>query len=347
MPVYNSEKYLEAAIDSVLRQTFSDFEFLIIDDGSTDRSQEIVLSYQDPRIRFCQNEKNLGISPTLNKGIGLAAAECIARMDADDLCYPDRLQKQFAYLQDHPDCAFVSSLVRVVSEEGELLRQDKFRSEYFYYNLNFICWIYHPTVMYRKRAVQEVNMYTADYSEDFELFWQLSRKFKFYNLPEVLLDYRVTNQSLHQVLRKQEYDQAQNDQVLRNLRYYAGSDYTIPSSYIACFRHNFQPLLTEQKVSRILACIRELDSLTSYILAKENVNCDPKAVKKAAFYKRRFILRFFIQNLPFPKSTLLRIRATNLNDLVKDTVYQVKKTVHKTLYPPKKSPKKVNKAFSS
>lgn len=309
MPVYNAEKYLAEAIESILQQSFRDFEFLIIDDGSTDRSVEIVQSYADPRIRFIQNEKNLGISATLNKGIALAAAEYIARMDADDISYPDRLAKQLAYMQAHPACAMVSSLVRVMTEDGEFVRVDKFESDYFYYNLTFICWIYHPTVMYRKSAVKEVGMYAVLYAEDFELFWQLSRKYTFYNLPEVLLDYRVTNQSLHQVLKKEEYTQAQQEQLLRNFRYYAGQNYTIKESYIECLQHNFEPLLAEQSVSSVLACIAELDRLTLHILDKENINRDTVAIRKAAEYKRRFIITYFAKSLPRYKSALLLLRA--------------------------------------
>lgn len=318
MPVYNAEKFLREAIDSILQQTFTDLEFLIIDDGSFDSSVAIVQSYTDPRIRFYQNRQNLGISPTLNKGIELASAAYIARMDADDISYPERLQKQYDHMQAHADCAMVSSLVRVIAEDGQVIRQDVFESQYFYYNLTFICWIYHPTVMYRKAAVQEVGMYSAAYSEDFELFWQLSRKYKFYNLPKVLLDYRQTSQSLHQVIRKQEYAQAQQAQVLRNLRYYAGKHYSIPESYQECLQHNFEPLLAQQNVGSVMACIRELDHLTDCILRKENVNSDAKAIKEAAMYKRRFIVSQFVHSFPRHKGFLLLLRSGELGYALKE-----------------------------
>jgi len=99
MPVYNAERFLSEAMDSILNQTLINFEFLIIDDGSHDSSLKIIRSYDDPRIRLVQNEKNLGISATLNKGINLASADLIARMDADDISYPERLQKQYDYLK--------------------------------------------------------------------------------------------------------------------------------------------------------------------------------------------------------------------------------------------------------
>jgi glycosyltransferase involved in cell wall biosynthesis len=317
MPVYNAEKFLSLAIESILQQTFTDFEFLIIDDGSTDQSVAIVTSYPNPRIRLYQNEQNLGISATLNKGIELARTELIARMDADDVSYPGRLQSQVDYLKANPSCAMVSSLVRVISEDGKLVRQDRFKSEHFYYNLTFICWLYHPTVMYRKQAVQEVGMYTATYAEDYELFWQLSRNFKFYNLPEVLLDYRITGQSLHQVLKKQEYQQAQQEQILRNLRHFAGEKYTLPKSFIECLQHNFAPLEKELKVRAITACVKELDFITSCILAKENVNLQPQDVQKAATYKKRYIVSHFLRKLPWYKSAYLLLRTFTPKELLR------------------------------
>ncbi len=232
-----------------------------------------------------------------------------------DISYPQRFQQQYDFILDHPDGALFSCWVRVVDEQGRFIRQDNFRSEYYYYNLTFICWIYHPSVVYRKTAVQEVGMYTKPYAEDFELFWQLSRRYKIYNVPEVLLDYRVTSQSLHQVIKKNEYRHAQMEQLLRNFQYFAGNNYFIHQNYIDCLQHNFQPLLAEKKVSKIISCIYDLDFLTKCILNKENVNRNAEAIKEAAFYKRRFIISFFAKNLPVYKAALLLIRLNSFGML--------------------------------
>ncbi|GAA4303371.1 hypothetical protein GCM10023183_15950 [Nibribacter koreensis] len=317
MPVYNAQKFLRAAMESILQQTLHDFEFLIIDDGSTDDSLAIIQSFADPRIRLYQNEQNLGISATLNKGIELATAPLIARMDADDISYPDRLQRQVDYLQKNPACAMVSSLVKVVDEQGRFLRQDVFKSEYFYYNLTFICWIYHPTVLYRKAAVQSVSGYTAPYAEDFELFWQLSRKYPIHNLPQVLLDYRVTSQSLHQVLRKAEYASAQQEQILRNIQYYTGPDCVVPSTYIECYQHNFLPLLQKREVQEMVRCLRMLDDLTKQILLKDNPNRNVEAIQKAAVYKKRYIVDSLLPHLAWTQSIYLLLSVFSLKDLVK------------------------------
>jgi len=325
MPVYNADRFLADAINSILNQTFRDFEFLIIDDCSTDNSVEIIKSYNDSRIRFYQNETNLGISPTLNKGIELAATELIARMDSDDVSYPDRLQKQYDFILANPDGALYSCWTRVVGQDNQFIRQDDFNSLYYYYNLTFICWIYHSTIIFRKTAVQEVGMYNVPYAEDFELFWQLSRKYKIYNLGEVLLDYRITDQSLHLVLRKTEYDKAEKEQLLRNFRYYAGSDYTIPESYINCLQHNFQPLLAEHDVSKIIGCVRELEFLSQCILNKENVNRVPAAIEAAAFFKRKFIIDFFAENLSPAKGILLLVRLGEVSTLRRKIKNKIKK----------------------
>jgi glycosyltransferase involved in cell wall biosynthesis len=308
MPVYNSEKFLAEAIESILRQSFTDFEFIIIDDCSTDASRAIIESYSDARIRLHHNYQNSGISYSLNRGIELATTELIARMDADDISYPQRLQAQYDYMVAHPECAMVSSFARMITEEKEVIRIDDFKSELYYYNLTFSCWIYHPTVVYRKKQVQQVGMYSVPYAEDFDLWWQLSRYFVITTLPEVLLDYRVTSQSLHQVQKRQEYTLAQQQQILRNIRYYAGPDYSISESHIECLQHNFQPLLEQQSVSSVLECLSKLDFITAKIIEKPNPNLNEQDVAIAAFYKKQFIANYYISQLPKIKGMMLAIR---------------------------------------
>ena len=99
MPAYNAEKYIREAIDSVLAQTFTDFEFIILDDGSTDATAAIIQSYEDDRIRFCPNERNMGVAATLNRALKLAQGEYIARMDADDVSYKNRLEMQLDFIK--------------------------------------------------------------------------------------------------------------------------------------------------------------------------------------------------------------------------------------------------------
>ena len=107
MPAYNAEKYIGEAIESILNQTFTDFEFIIIDDGSSDHTADIIKGFHDERIRFIQNEKNSGVANTLNKGLELSQGEYIARMDADDISLPARFEKQVAFMEANPDVAVV------------------------------------------------------------------------------------------------------------------------------------------------------------------------------------------------------------------------------------------------
>ena len=117
MPVYNCELYLKEAIDSVINQTFSDFEFLIINDGSTDGSEAIICSYHDKRIRLI-NQPNGGVSHALNEGLKLAKGKYIARFDADDICYLTRLKEQLDFMESNNDCVMVGSDADYVDESG-------------------------------------------------------------------------------------------------------------------------------------------------------------------------------------------------------------------------------------
>ena len=308
MPVYNAERFLREAIDSILDQSFKHFEFLIIDDGSTDASAEIITSYRDSRIRFVRNGKNLGITPTLNKGIALASSELIARMDADDISHPQRLQKQFGYMKRNPDCALLSTWARVVTEDRKLIRLERYRSNFYYYNLTFECWMYHPTIMFRKSAVEQVGMYSMPYSEDYDLFWKMSVRFPIANLAEPLVDYRVTATSLNTVLKKTEYEIANEQNVLRNIRYYMGDDFQISHASLECLRHNFRPVLTHYNIQTVLDALSVLDTLTFRILQKENVNRDVKSIRRARYFKRKFILNELGKSLPLLQGIELLVR---------------------------------------
>jgi glycosyltransferase involved in cell wall biosynthesis len=308
MPVYNAERFLREAIDSILNQTFSQFEFLIIDDGSTDNTIKIIQEYRDERIRLVRNEENMGISYTLNKGIALASSDLIARMDADDISSAQRLQKQFDYMVANKDCALLSCWARVITEDKKLVRLERYRSEFYYYNLTFECWMYHPTVMFRKDAVKAVGMYSMPYSEDYDLFWKLSVKFRIWNLPEALVDYRLSSTSLNTVLRKVEYDIANEQNVIRNIRYYTGDDFEIKKEHLECLRHNFEPLLRINQLNSILECLSKLEFITEKIKKVVNPNSNAETIGRAFYYKRRFIITQLVNRLPLKTGLQLLIR---------------------------------------
>ena len=128
MSVYNSARFLAEAIQSILGQTYNDFEFIIVDDGSSDQSLEIIRSYakMDNRIRVLENEKKYGLAASLNRCIFIAKGDYIARMDADDICVPDRLEKQIAFLEQHPNIGIIGGSVQEIDGQGQKGRIRKF-----------------------------------------------------------------------------------------------------------------------------------------------------------------------------------------------------------------------------
>lgn len=191
MPVYNTpEEYLREAIESILNQTFTDFEFLIINDGSTNNAEDIIFSYKDKRIKYIKNEQNLGLIKTLNKGLDLASSEYIARMDADDISLPQRLEKQVKFLDENPEIGVLGTWYEWFPKRRvmESFTESKDIKECLLLMNNSIG---HPTVMLRKSAADKFEYdENALYVEDYALWLSLIDKVEFANLPEVLLKYR-------------------------------------------------------------------------------------------------------------------------------------------------------------
>lgn len=202
LPVYNGQMYLKKAIESILKQTYKEFELLIINDGSTDSTDQIVRSYKDKRIRYIVNKKNIGLVETLNRGIKKASGTYIARMDADDLSHPQRLQKQIAFLSSHPDYGLVGSLFGLINEKREvreiggakLLGNEDLKLGLLFGNV--FC---HGETMFRKALFIQYNLFydkKYQYCEDYELWTRMSRYTKFMNLPEVLYFYMTNPQGI-------------------------------------------------------------------------------------------------------------------------------------------------------
>lgn len=199
MPVYNTKKYVDQAIQSILNQSFQDFEFIIIDDGSTDKSLSIIKSFNDKRIQIIQNKKNLGLIKTLNKGIDLAKGKYIARMDADDIAKPERLAKQLRFLEKHTNYALVGT-------QANFIFEDKLSNSQFKMETNsdllatlslFNCPFIHPSVMIRTEILKEFY-YNEDFTaaEDYELWTRILKKYPCANLNEGLLHYRLHDNNI-------------------------------------------------------------------------------------------------------------------------------------------------------
>lgn len=193
MPVFNGESFLRGSIESILGQTYSDFEFIIIDDGSTDRSVEIINSYADPRIRLIRQGTNQGLISTLNTGISQASGTYIARMDGDDVSLPQRLERQVAFMDEHPEVGVCGTWFRKINgTRGRVVRPPIGSAEIKSFLL-FDCPFAHPSVMLRRLLLDQLGQwYRADYrhAEDYDLWARLAEVTEFANLPEVLLYYR-------------------------------------------------------------------------------------------------------------------------------------------------------------
>lgn len=196
MAVYNGERFLRDAVESILNQTFCDFEFLIINDGSTDGTRDILLSYQDQRIRLVENECNIGLTKSLNIGLALARGEYIARQDADDISYPNRLQKQLEFLEAHTEVMLLGTQMRTIDKNN-------FPIGYVFPKAvtDFgCCWqmtldsaFIHTSVMFKNSFI--LNKY-GGYNDKFitgqdaELWLRISKEHKIANLPQVLVAHR-------------------------------------------------------------------------------------------------------------------------------------------------------------
>lgn len=199
MPVYNAKRYVGEAIESILRQTFVDFELIIIDDGSEDTSVEVIKQYTDPRIRFYLNEKNIGSAATMNRGMDLARGKYIARMDADDISLEKRLEKQVFFLEANKDVGIVGAWVRVIGDKKEYVWRYETDPAREKSRIFFECSLAFPVVMMRK-ALLDKHLLRFDpefrRAEDFDLWARASHCFPITNIAEVLLHYRLSDSQL-------------------------------------------------------------------------------------------------------------------------------------------------------
>jgi glycosyltransferase involved in cell wall biosynthesis len=198
MTVYNGERFLKEAIESIINQTYKDFELIIIDDGSTDGSIEIIKGYNDSRIRLLVNETNKGQSYSRNWGIRESKGSYIAIMDADDVASPERLKIQHDYFESNSEISLCGSWIEVIGEEGEFKKIRKVPTDNFEIkaDLIFNCPIIHPTVMFRKKDfVQNGFFYDEEfkYAQDMELWSRAMFKLNFHNIPIPLLKMRFGN----------------------------------------------------------------------------------------------------------------------------------------------------------
>lgn len=211
MPIYNAERYLTQAIDSILSQTLENFELILINDASTDKTLQIINKFKkkDKRIRIINNKKNLQMAESLNLAIDQADSDIIARMDQDDISLPNRLKVQYAFMQSHPNVAIVGNDVLIINENGKVISKRTYPtvSNHLKETMFRYSAFAHPTVMFRKHAFQKVKGYDPKKHpcEDIDLWFRLGRESQFASIPSFLLKYRLSFISgSHQNLKKTE-----------------------------------------------------------------------------------------------------------------------------------------------
>lgn len=210
MSVYNGEHYLRESVDSILNQAFTDFEFIIIDDGSSDSTWQILAEAadQDQRVRLFKNEENVGLTKSLNKGLRLAQGEYIARQDADDMSLPDRLMLQTRFLDKYLEVGALGTAVEAIDDQGrslgrrEVITEHENLQAYLLVN-NCFC---HTSLMVRRSLVQDLGGYNEKlrYAQDYDLWLRLGRLARLGNLPDTLVLMRYSANSLTRTHRQEQ-----------------------------------------------------------------------------------------------------------------------------------------------
>lgn len=200
MSVYNGERFLKSAIESILNQTFEDFEFIIVNDGSTDQTEIMLNSYSDKRIKIIR-QQNTGLTKALNTGLSIARGQFVARMDADDLCSNDRFDKQISILKNNPNVGIVGTFARYIDLAGKDLGFTLFPIDSLdvnkYLREKGNCFV-HGSMMMRRQALIDIGFYDEffKYAQDYDMLLRMITKFKVVNIPKYLYSLRIQTDSI-------------------------------------------------------------------------------------------------------------------------------------------------------
>lgn len=267
MAVHNGGPHLDAAVRSVLAQTFADFELLIVDDASTDASREQIGRFQDARIRLIRNEMKLGLARSLNKGLALATAELIARHDADDVSHPDRVSEQVAFLERHPQVAVLGTQARFIDADGRPVRRSFWPKSTSYggirWQLMFDSPFVHASVMFRRSVIwSRLAGYdeTFDTSQDFELWTRaMVAGCEMRNLPSTLIDFRLHDQSASARYRREHVEKL-HGVLLGILEHVLGSD-AVPSGWPDAWIRLNNPRVFDAIPGDAMTCARAIATI--------------------------------------------------------------------------------------
>ncbi len=210
MSVYNGTLYLQEAVESILNQTFTDFEFIIIDDESTDKTWEILTQYanRDQRVKLFKNKENIGLTKSLNRGLEFATGEYIARQDADDVSLPDRFKLQTCFLDDNVDVGAIGTSAEVINEQGKFLEQSYVIREHESIQACLLVnnCLFHSSMMVRRSLMQALGGYREElrYAQDYDIWWRISRLARIENLPDILVRVRRSAKNISKLYRHEQ-----------------------------------------------------------------------------------------------------------------------------------------------
>ena len=283
MSVYNSETYLKEAVDSILNQTFSDFEFIIVDDASTDASTKILSEYSDHRIHIILNKENIGLTKSLNMCLEKARGFYIARMDADDISLPHRLEMQISFLNTHPEIVCVGGDSIIINSENKKVGRKKSLDNPIFLKFRMMLKniISHPSLMFRKSTILKEGAYNEKFrnTQDYELWSRLLLKgYQFSNITEPLIKYRLHDASITHSLQGQESHSLAFITTLKNLSYYINTNnHELKIFFESYHKHNVCSL------KNLVVIIKLISKFEKAFLEKENPN------KKTTCSIRRYI----------------------------------------------------------
>lgn len=306
MPVYNADRFIYKAISSLLGQTFRDFELIVVNDGSTDRSMEFVNSVNDARIKVLTNEQNKGIVYSRNRGNEAARGRYIAPFDADDIARKDKFEKQIDFLEKHPDFGMIGSWALLIDEHDQLLKKkwkvnappERIPAIQLFRN-----YFIQSAVVMRREAVPPGN-YTKgfDVVEDYKMWFEISQQYKVWNYPDYLLKYRVHNQSITQ---RQKSEMNARDAKVYNFIYDSlGLDLTERQKSLLLTIKSSEKIDNTDLLSEIeeflLFILSKRDTMSNYEyteLCRVVYNRWLKACYKAGYHKPQVIRKFLTSRL--------------------------------------------------
>ena len=280
MPVYNAGDFLVESIKSIRNQTLKDWELIVVDDGSTDKSSEILKKYaeKDSRIKIFKFKKNKGLAYALNYGLNKARGKYLARMDADDISYPKRLEIQLRYLKRNPKVVAVGTQVKLINEKGNFIGYKKFPTdpEKIYQMMGTMMAIQHPTLLTYTKIIKKCPYANHTTAEDVSMFFKLLQYGNFLNTKEVLFKYRIRKNS----------DSLKNPKKTFNL--------TLKSRIKAVIDWNYKPTISAVLINITQSILISLlpDNLIISLYEKIRFNDLKKLKIIVPFYIKKYRLAF-------------------------------------------------------